>query len=398
MISRPTLPASEPRPTCPRCFRPKSGCFCADLEPIRTQTRVVILQHPRERYVGIGTVRLARAGLADAELRRGVDFGEDPVVCAAAASGNAYLLFPGDHAIDVETARFPSPITLVVVDGTWRQAQKMIRRNPILATLPRLRLSPRAPSLYGTIRKEPAAHCVATLEAIAHVLGYLENDHERFSALLRSMAGMVAQQTAFATQVAANRHRKAAEKRPPRDPIPPILRERLPDIVCVHGEANAWPRRHPERSAPEVVHWIARRVQTGETFEAIVAPRGTLAPSTCRHIRLSSETLAAGVSLADFRAKWSAFLRPNDVLVAWGMFSLGALAAEGVPVDHPHFDARTLASRVLKRRPGTLDACLTAMHLTVPAALGEGRCGERAASVCAVVEALARWTTPPRST
>jgi DTW domain-containing protein YfiP len=40
-----------------------------------------------------------------------------------AASGNAYVLFPGDDAIDVETASFAAPITLIVVDGTWRQAQ-----------------------------------------------------------------------------------------------------------------------------------------------------------------------------------------------------------------------------------------------------------------------------------
>jgi DTW domain-containing protein YfiP len=397
MILSPTVSAPEPRPTCPRCFRPKSGCFCTDLQPIATKTRVVILQHPRERDVGIGTVRLARVGLAAAELRRGIDFSDDPVVRDVAASGNAYVLFPGDDAIDVETASFPSPITLIVVDGTWRQAQKIIHRNPALAALPRLRLSPRAPSLYGEIRREPAAHCVATVEAIAHVLGYLEKDQERFSALLRPMAAMVAQQRAFASEVASNRHlsaaikRNAAKLRVPRDPIPALLRERAADVVCILGEANAWPRFHPDRNPPEIVHWLAQRIATGENFSAVIAPRRTLAPSTSRHLRVSEQMLLAGASWQDFSARWAAFLRPTDVLVYWGPFSLATAMADGLVCEHPHLDARVLSSRVLRQRTGTLEACLAAMELPTPPPLGEGRGGERAARLYTVVERLCHW-------
>jgi DTW domain-containing protein len=395
MTTHPTLVV--PRPVCPRCFRPASGCFCADLEPIVTKTRVVILQHPRERDVGIGTVRLARVGLAGADLRRGIDFSDDALVREVAASGNTYVLFPGDDAVDVETAQFPSPITLIVVDGTWRQAQKIIHRNPALAALPRLRLSPRAPSLYGEIRREPAAHCVATVEAIAHVLGYLENDHERFSALLRPMAARVAQQMAFAPQVASNRHlnaaikRNAAKKAKPRDPIPALLRERRADVVCILGEANSWPRLHPEREPPEIVHWLARRIASGEDFSAVIAPRRPLAPSTCKHIRLSQETLERGESWSAFSTRWSAFLRPTDVLVYWGPFSLSVLMGDGFRCDNPHLDARVLASRVLKSRPGTIEACLSAMNLSSPASLAEGRGGDRAAGLYATVEKLCAW-------
>ena len=397
MITSPTVTELQPRPICPRCFRPKSGCFCTGLQPIATKTRVVILQHPRERDVGIGTVRLARVGLAGAELRRGIDFGDDPVVREVAASGNAYVLFPGDDAIDVETASFVAPITLIVVDGTWRQAQKLIHRNPALAALPRLRLSPRAPSLYGEIRREPAAHCVATVEAIAHVLGYLENDQQRFSALLQPMAAMVAQQRAFATEVASNRHlrasikRNAAKLRVPRDPIPALLRERHTNVVCLLGEANAWPRFHPDRNPPEIVHWFAQRVATAENFSAVIAPRRTLAPSTSRHLRVTEQVLMAGESWQDFSARWTAFLRPTDVLVYWGPFSLATAMAEGLVCENPHLDARVLASRVLKQRTGTLEACLTAMSLSEPSPLGDGRGGERAGRLCAVVDKLCHW-------
>ena len=387
----------EPRVVCERCFRPRSVCFCADLKPVATKTRVVILQHPRERDVGVGTVRLARLGLAGCEVRRDVDFSDDPVVREVLASGNAYLLFPGPDAIDVETADFASPITLVVLDGTWTQAQKLLKGNPGLAALPRLRLSPVAPSLYGQIRREPAAHCVATIEAIAHVLGYLEKDRERFAEFLRPMAAMVERQLYFVTEVASNRHRRSTIKRAPRDPIPAELRQRRADVVCVQGEANAWPRLHPDRSPPETVHWLAKRIATGESFEAVIAPRRPLAPSTCHHIQLAPETLAAGESWETFLTRFRAFLRPTDVLVYWGHFSLATLVADGYGIQHPHLDARLIASKVLVRRAGTVEECLTHMELPAPQAWAAGRGGMRIAGLCEVVEKLCVWPVKPIS-
>jgi DTW domain-containing protein YfiP len=384
----------EPRAVCERCFRPRSVCFCADLKPIATKTRVVILQHPRERDVGIGTVRLARLGLAGSQLRRDVDFSDDPVVREVVASGNAYLLFPGPDAIDVETADFPSPITLVVLDGTWTQAQKLLKANPGLAALPRLRLSPSAPSLYGQIRREPAVHCVATIEAIAHVLGYLEKDRARFAEFLRPMAAMVERQLRFVTEVASNRHRRSTIKRPPRDPIPELLRQRTQDVVCVQGEANAWPRLHPDRRPSETVHWLARRLATGESFESVIAPRRPLAPGTCHHIRLSPEILAAGESWDNFLARFRLFLRPTDVLVYWGHFSLATLIADGFSTENPHIDIRLIASKVLARRAGTVEECLAPMELLPPPPWAQGRGGMRMVGLCAVVEKLCTWPIP----
>jgi len=383
--------ALEPRLVCERCRRPTAGCFCQGITPLETKTRVLILQHPRERDVGIGTARLARLGLAGAILRTDVDFSEDKVVREILAAGNAHVLFPGEDAIDVETANFSSPITLVVVDGTWWQAQKLLKANPVLAALPRLRLTPPGPSFYGQIRREPAEHCVATIEAIAHVLGYLEGDPARFARLLLPLAAMVKQQLRFATEVATHRHRHSPVKREPRDPIPAIMRERTADLVCVLGEANAWPRLHPDRTQPEIVHWLARRIASGETFESVMAPRGRLAPSTCHHIRLSAETLAAGESWQAFEARFRGFLRPADVLVGWGHFSLATLASDGYRLDHPRLDARPTAGNVLHRRARTVEECAAEMELVPPRPWAVGRGGARMSCLCSVVEKLCAW-------
>ncbi len=381
----------EPRALCDRCRRPLAVCYCAGIEPIATKTRVVILQHPRERDVGIGTARIARLCLPGAVLRTDVDFSGDPVVRNLLAAGNAHILFPGSLAVDVETASFPAPITLVVLDGTWWQAHKLLKANPALAALPRLRLTPLQPSLYAEVRREPADHCVATIEAIAHVLGHLEGDPARFGDLLRPFAAMVERQRYFATEVAAGRPRRQLAKRKPRDPIPVLLRQRWGDLVCVHGEANAWPRQHPDRSPPETVHWLARRVSTGEVFESIMAPRQRLAPATCYHTRLAPEALAAGDAWDAFVSRFRAFIRPTDVLVAWGFFALATLAADGLPIENARVDARPVAGIVLRRRTGTVEDCLRHMELPSPASWAPGRGGTRLASLCALTEKLCTW-------
>lgn len=396
MSGRGVVPETEPapRPVCDRCRRPRAECFCSGLQPIATKTRVLILQHPRERDVGIGTARIARLGLEGALLRTDVDFGGDPVVERVLAEGNAYVLFPGPDAVDVATARFPAPITLVVLDGTWWQAQKLLKANPALAALPRLSLTPPGPSVYGRIRREPADHCVATIEAIAQVLGHLEGEPARFAGLLAPLEALVKRQLHFASTVASNRHRRSFPPRPPRDPVPPILREGARTLVCVHGEANAWPRHHPDRTEPEIVHWLCQRLDTGERFESVVAPRGRLAPSTCHHIGLAAETLAAGESWDRFVARLRAFLRPDDLLVSWGTFALATLAHGGARLAQPHLDVRQVAGGVLHRRPGTVEACLDEMGAPAPPAWAAGRGGVRLALLCAVVEKLRAWPSP----
>src|ERR1043165_5969317 len=90
------------RANCARCRRPRTTCWCQDLHPVPTRTRVVFLQHPRERKVAIGTARLAHLALANSELHVGVDFQEVDRVRALAAerSGEVALLYPSEGAGD----------------------------------------------------------------------------------------------------------------------------------------------------------------------------------------------------------------------------------------------------------------------------------------------------------
>src|SRR5258706_12373307 len=95
------------REVCYRCRRPKSACFCLHLKRVQTRTRVVFLQHPRERRVPIGTARLAHLSLPNSELHTGVDFAGHTRLEEILAGRNVAVLFPGEAAVDISPAQVP---------------------------------------------------------------------------------------------------------------------------------------------------------------------------------------------------------------------------------------------------------------------------------------------------
>src|SRR5690606_14468109 len=85
-----------------------------------------------------------------------------------------YLLFPGEDALALDSlASGAEPVRLVVPDGTWRKARKLLHVNPWLAALPRVALPPGQPSRYR-LRKVPTAEALSTIEAVTCALNGLE--------------------------------------------------------------------------------------------------------------------------------------------------------------------------------------------------------------------------------
>jgi DTW domain-containing protein YfiP len=141
---------------------------------------VVLLQHPREARLAICSAWLTRLALENAELHRGVVFEEHPRVREVVATPGAALLFPGEDAVPADEVAAPPPL-LVVIDGTWLQAERMLRDNPSLAALQRIGLVHDQESGYAGLRREPAAGHLSTIEAVALALGALERDPARFA-------------------------------------------------------------------------------------------------------------------------------------------------------------------------------------------------------------------------
>ena len=179
------------RAQCSRCLRPQTHCLCALIPQLDSRTRVLLLQHPSEVGHALNTARLADLGLLNAELRVGEVF-EDLATLLNPPGYQARLLFPGEGAQLIDTAE-PSdeslPWLLVVPDGTWRKARKLLHLNPLLAQLPRATLPEGAVSRYR-LRKAPGPGALSTLEAIVQALEILEAPTS-FAPLLRPFEALI---------------------------------------------------------------------------------------------------------------------------------------------------------------------------------------------------------------
>jgi DTW domain-containing protein YfiP len=359
-----TAEIEEHRPVCMTCRRPKSVCYCAHVRPIETRTKVVLLQHPRERDKAIGTARMASLCLPNSELHVGVEFDEGSALARAIrdSEGSVALLYPGEDARDVSLLPEPErPRTLIVVDGTWWQTRKMVRRNALLATLPRVQFTPLRPSEYR-IRKEPADHCVSTIEALMYVLGALEGNLDRFTGLLEPFRAMVDAQIDCRQRLRAGRKRAKQRPKSNHSPFPACFVEHPERILCVVGEANAWPYCCPERGSlypDELIHWVACRPFTGERFDYVVAPQHPLAQNTTKHVQLSEAELAAGGDLAALFGAFDGFLRPDDVLCSWGCYATALFCSSGGHLPEERYDLRSMSHTVEKRRFGALEDYVT---------------------------------------
>ena len=380
--------APTPRSVCPRCRRPTVECWCSQLTPVHTSTRVVLLQHPRESKVAIGTARMAHLGLANSELHEGIDFRSHARVQEIIAAPGTTVLFPGEGALAPE-ALTHAPTCLLVIDGTWPQARKLFALNPALQALPRIGFVPRKPGNYR-IRREPADHCMATIEAVVEVLALLERDDQKFAPLIRTFDQMIDRQIAHA----AARSEPARRNLSPPDPwwtssAMPDLVERWPNLVAVVGEANAHGRDSLIPGVPEIVQLTATRLATGELFHTFVAPRRPRAPRAPSHLEVDPDQLLHGRPLPEVIQSWNRFLSPQDRLVGWGSYALDLLAQESWFPTHPAIDLRIVMTHRLKRSPGSVLAAARTLGCQsdeVPAA--PGRAGRTLQGLVACATAL----------
>src|SRR5258708_7483135 len=128
--------------TCARCLKPASLCVCDAIEPIDNRLALLILQHPQEQDVELGTARLTalhfrndalRVGLSWPSLAKALGRPAEPRRWAVLYLGSARAadLAPGSEivALDRKGAKLPDQAAalralegIVLLDGTWSQA------------------------------------------------------------------------------------------------------------------------------------------------------------------------------------------------------------------------------------------------------------------------------------
>ncbi|MBN1605994.1 MAG: DTW domain-containing protein [Polyangiaceae bacterium] len=154
---------------CPRCWIQRAWCLCDLIPEIQTAIEVVIVRHRIEFWRTSGTGRIAALALARCRIVQ-LEDDFDAVNAELDKLGGAWLLYPDGSTSSAASSRTgPSPSRLIVLDGSWRQARRMLKRLPALWLLPRLSL-PDKPDPPLRLRTGRCSRERSTLESIADAL------------------------------------------------------------------------------------------------------------------------------------------------------------------------------------------------------------------------------------
>jgi DTW domain-containing protein len=157
---------------CPRCLFLPEVCLCPAIPRVEARTRFVVVRHASERNRPTNTARWAALALGCEVLDYG---GRDGSFDAAALDQpGTWVLFPSPAPAP---AGAEPPRRVVVLDGSWSQARRMIQRLPALQRLPRLALrgvvTPPDADGLPRLRRPTIEHGMSTIEAMARALAQL---------------------------------------------------------------------------------------------------------------------------------------------------------------------------------------------------------------------------------
>lgn len=190
------------RKVCLQCLRPPRACFCAQLESFKTQTRFILLMHPKEaKKEKVGTGRLSHICLENSKIIVGESFTNNKEVNHLLADENyaPFVLYPGEESLnlshgslDGEYSASDKKLLVFIIDATWSCAKSMMRESSNLHGLKKISFDVRSLSQF-TIKHQPDKYCLCTIESIYYLIeelikGDIEQASVKHSVLLLALS------------------------------------------------------------------------------------------------------------------------------------------------------------------------------------------------------------------
>ncbi len=165
------------REKCYKCYRPVSSCMCEHFEHIKTQTKFVILMHPKEfKKVKNNTGHFTHQSLDNSELFIGIDFTCNTRINEIIATHESYILFPSQDAMNLTSTQPKSsekPLAIFLIDSTWSCTKKMFTQSKNLQKLRHMSFTTTKTSQYQ-IKIQPDENYLSTIESTLVVLELLK--------------------------------------------------------------------------------------------------------------------------------------------------------------------------------------------------------------------------------
>ena len=173
---------NENRTVCYKCFRPQSSCMCQHIESIETETRFIILMHPKEfKRTKNGTGHFTHLSLVNSEIHIAVDFSEHTAINKIIddPSNVCYVLYPHEKSINLNVepiGQGTKQRVIFLIDSTWPCSRAILTASPNIDALQKVSFTHTEVSGF-TFKQQPKEYCLSTMESTLCVLKLL-NEHE----------------------------------------------------------------------------------------------------------------------------------------------------------------------------------------------------------------------------
>jgi DTW domain-containing protein YfiP len=168
-------PISSAYDSCNKCGLPIINCICDNSSKIKTNAQIWILSTEREFYRPSNTARLLKLINPDSTKIFLWERTKKPQKLMAYVNDEkyeTYLLFPVEDELaqcskveHISTGKIPA---FILIDGTWKEARKILRKSDYLNKLPRISLEPNFKSQYD-LRRGATDGNLCTIEAAIEV-------------------------------------------------------------------------------------------------------------------------------------------------------------------------------------------------------------------------------------
>lgn len=160
------------RATCSHCHYPLGQCVCHLISAIDGDITVWVIQDKLEAKHAKNTARLFALCYPNTRVVRFSCAEEMSLFLQQVSVSNSLLLYPGNHSSNMESltnSEKQAVEHLILLDGTWPKAKKMLWVEPELAKFHQVQFSSPPTSQYD-IRKSPHGAALSTFEAAVYGL------------------------------------------------------------------------------------------------------------------------------------------------------------------------------------------------------------------------------------
>ena len=166
------------REKCYACYGPKSSCMCEYINAVDTDTKFVILMHPKEfKKVKNNTGFFTHLSLSNSEVFIGIDFTKHKRINEIINTHDSYILFPSQDSLNL-TQTYPKRsdknLAIFLIDSTWSCTKKIFTQSQNLNRLQHMSFTTTKTSKYD-IKTQPNEDYLSTIESTLVVLELLNN-------------------------------------------------------------------------------------------------------------------------------------------------------------------------------------------------------------------------------